>query len=65
MNENDLPPLSIKFNNQQFVVIDYWWENNDFVFTTENNESYRFYNAYIASVDFNGLDCTSSEIVEM
>jgi hypothetical protein len=31
-------PLNVTIENQQFIAVDYWWEDNDFIVIADNNE---------------------------
>jgi len=64
-NLDKQPTLNIKLKNQQFVAVEYWWENNDFFFVTDNDEKYCFANAYPISMQIDGLDFSSTEDVVM
>lgn len=52
--------LKIKIGEQEFVTTQYWWEGDDFVIVTDEGEGYRFTKAYLASVNFSGLDYTDN-----
>ncbi len=63
MIEDEQPTLNITLGNQQFVVSEYWWEDNDFVFMTDDGQKYCLSNAYPIDMQIHGLDCTSEEAV--
>ncbi len=56
-------PLNIEFRNQQYVAVDYWWEDDDFVFITDKGDRFRFYFLYPTSMRFDGLDYDTAEDV--
>ena len=39
-------------------IIDWWWEDNDFLFETEDGKIIRCINAYITDVKFGDLEYT-------
>ncbi len=57
----DTPPMTIEFNCQTFVVVDYWWEDKDFSFATKDGQQYCCKNMYPVSMKWEGLDCASSD----
>lgn len=56
-----MKPLNIKVGNQQFFAVEYWWEENDFIFITDKGEKCRCFNAYPASIKFDELDYSNTE----
>lgn len=53
--------LNIKTKDQEFVTTDYWWEDDDFIFITNNGEKYCYKNMYPISMKIEGLEYDSSE----
>jgi len=62
---DEQPTLTIKLGDRQFVAIEYWWEDDDFVFVTDNDEKYRCVNAYPVSMRMDGLDYSSTDEIVM
>jgi len=58
----NLPPINIKFGDNQFTTVDYWWEGNDFVFVTDKETEYRCNNAYPTSIKIGDLSIDNDEI---
>ena len=56
-------PLNIKVGDQEFVAVEHWWEDNDFIFLTESGQEYRCPNVYPISIKYDGLDSSSDEEV--
>lgn len=42
-------------------VKEYWWEGDDLILITVNDEKYTLHNAYYTSIRFDGLDYDSTE----
>jgi hypothetical protein len=46
-------------------VTDYYWDEEDFIIETENEEKFRLRKAYLASCSFGELETSESDIVEI
>lgn len=57
--------VRIKLADQQLIAVKYWWEDNDFVFITDQGEEYRCANASISINYDDRLDYSSEVMIEI
>lgn len=62
---NDLPLIKITIGGKICNVISHWWDENDFYFINDKNETFRYKNAYLTSINFGGLELSESDICEI
>ena len=54
--------LKITLKEQTYTVVDYWWEDDDFIFVSDKDEQIRCKNAYPVSIKFGDLEYSSNEL---
>ena len=48
--------IIITIGENKLIAVDYWWEENDFIFLTNSGEKHCLKNLYIKDIKFDGLD---------
>lgn len=62
INNEDIPVIDIKIGDKTYKAVSYYWDNNDFYFTTEEDENFCCENAYPTSIVFDVLDYKENDI---